>query len=104
MKITGKITKILEKESGTSKLGKDWVKQTFIIDTGEKFNNIAAFEVFGSEKVENLNKYNKVGDDVEIDFNISCNEWNGKYFTTLQAWKIFKAKEEVATESDDLPY
>ena len=73
--------------------------------------------MFGDEKVENLNKYNKVGDSVSVEFNVSTNEWKGKYFTSLGAWKIFKAEEtediggldvtgtEVKEdESDDLPF
>ena len=92
LKVSGKIFKILDKVTGTKKDGSgEWVKQSFVIDNGEQYNNLASFEVFGDEKVENLNKYNKVGDNVEVTFNISCNEWQGKYYTTLQAWKVFKA-------------
>ena len=97
LQVNGKITKILEKESGTSKTGKEWVKQSFIIDSGEQYNNLYCFEVFGSEKVENLSKYNKVGDEVSVEFNVSCNEWQGKYFTSLQAWKITKSNNNVTT-------
>jgi Pyruvate/2-oxoacid:ferredoxin oxidoreductase delta subunit len=86
-----KITKILEKETGTKKDGTgDWVKQKFIVKTTEKYNNVYCFELFGDEKVNNFNKYNKVGDLVDVDFNVSTNEWKGKYFTTLQVWKVFK--------------
>ena len=92
LKVTGKITKILDKVTGTKKDGSgEWVKQSFVIDNGEQYNNLACFEVFGNEKVENLNKFNKVGDNVEVTFNIGCNEWQGKYYTTLSAWKVFKA-------------
>lgn len=102
LKVSGKIVKILEKVTGTKKDGSgEWVKQSFVIDNGEQYNNLSAFEMFGDEKVENLNKYNKVGDNVEVSFNINCNEWKGNYYTTLQAWKVFKAtskSQEVANE------
>jgi len=97
LKVSGKIVKILDKVTGTKKDGSgEWVKQSFVIDNGDQYNNLASFEVFGDEKVENLNKYNKVGDSVEVTFNISCNEWQGKYYTTLQAWKVFKSNSDVA--------
>ena len=32
--VKGRITKILSIESGTSKAGKEWKKQGFVIDTG----------------------------------------------------------------------
>ena len=35
MKVTGKITKILEAESGTSKAGKEWKKLVFTLETTE---------------------------------------------------------------------
>ena len=110
MEVTGKITKVLEKQSGVSKADKEWVKLSFVLETNEAYNNLYCFEIFGTEKVEQFEKYNKVGQDVKVDFNVSTNEWNGKYFTSLQAWRIFKAdaeqqpaeaKEEVG---DDLPF
>lgn len=92
-KVTGEITEILPIEKGTSKAGKDWQKLTFSIDTKEQYNNIIAFEVFGDEKVEQFNKYNKVGRTVEVEYNISSNKWKDKYFTSLSAWKISKAND-----------
>ena len=116
MEVTGKITKVLDTQSGTSKEGKEWQKLTFILETKEQYNNVYALEVFGSEKVENFTKYNKVGDEVKVDFNVSTNEWKDKYFTSLQAWKIFKAESSVeqaaavvdavmpAEDNNDLPF
>ena len=117
MEVTGIITKILDKVTGQKKdKSGEWVKQSFVIDTEEKYNNIICFEVFGDEKVEKLNKYNSVGDKVDVTFNINCNEWEGRYFTTLGAWRIETAQkpadevpvqtafsDEVAT-TDEVPF
>lgn len=97
MEITGTITKILDKVTGQKKDGSgEWVKQSFILETTEQYNNLYCFEIFGAEKVDNFNQYNKVGSNVKVDFNVSTNEWQGKYFTSLQAWKIFKADDTSA--------
>tara|TARA_R110000803_G_scaffold76454_1_gene141075 strand:+ start:13924 stop:14283 length:360 start_codon:yes stop_codon:yes gene_type:complete len=119
MEVEGKITKILEKVTGEKKDGSgQWVKQSFVLETTEQYNNLYCFELFGDEKVDNFNKYNKIGSDVKVDFNVSTNEWKEKYYTSLQAWKVFKADvsdtpvtafEEVSNESlaeskDDLPF
>jgi single-stranded DNA-binding protein len=113
LKVQGKITKILDKQTGTKKDGSgEWVKQSFTLETDEKYNNLYCFEVFGDEKVENLNKYNKVGDSVSVEFNVSTNEWKGKYFTSLQAWKVMKSEsgqtseqpQKTAEGNDDLPF
>jgi hypothetical protein len=110
--VLGKISKVLDKVSGTSKSsGKDWVKQEFVLKTDDQYNNLYAFTLFGDEKVENFGKYNKVGDTVKVSFNVNTNEYNGKYFTSLNAWSIFKEggseSSPVANEvesTDDLPF
>lgn len=51
------------------------------------------FEVFGDTKVENVQKYNQVGDVVEVDYNLKSNESRkepGVFYNTVQAWKITK--------------
>lgn len=105
------ITSISEVQSGTSKAGKDWKKLTFVGETSEQYNNLYAFDLFGEEKVDNFLKFNKVGDTVNVDFNVSTREWQGKYFTTLSAWSIFKENNAPtgdvpapASDEDELPF
>lgn len=38
------------------------------------------------------------GDDVAVDFDLRGREWNGKYFTNLQAWRIARADGAAASE------
>lgn len=91
LEVTGKLIKFLEVESGESKLGTTWSKQQFVVQTESQYNNLYCFEVFGNEKVENLTKYQKEGDNVTVEFNVNTNEYKGKYYTSLSAWKISKA-------------
>ena len=91
LQVTGKLIKFLEVESGESKSGTQWSKQQFIVQTEAQYNNLYCFEVFGNEKVENLTKYQKEGDNVTVEFNVNTNEYKGKYYTSLSAWKISKA-------------
>lgn len=110
--ITGTITKILELQTGTSKANKEWKKVSFVVDTSDEYNNIYCFEVFGDEKVDGFLKHNKTGDTVKVDFNVkTSDEFNGRYYTDLQAWKIFKAEGgakdaagELEPQEDDLPF
>lgn len=112
LEVVGKIEKVLEAKKGTSKKsGEEWISQEFVVKTGDKYNNLYCFNIFGQEKVDNFAKYNKVGDAVKVSFNVSTNEWQGKYFTSLQAWSVFKetgeANSEESVESDavdDLPF
>ena len=114
MELKGKIKFISEVQSGTSKAGKDWKKLTFVIYNNEGYEGqeqIFSFEIFGEEKVDTFIQYNSVGKEVEVSFNIRSQEYEGRYFTSLQAWKIYgvsnnnQVDEFVSTESEDgLPF
>lgn len=68
------------------------------------------------DKAENLIKYNKVGDRVDVSFNLRGKEWtsdegNTIVFNTIDAWKVFKAELQEPTDfqanvvsDDDLPF
>ena len=111
LEIKGTLTKIGETVTGTGKDGTPWQKLTYLVETDQTYNNLYAFEVFSQEKVEQFKKYNVVGDKVSVKFNVSTNEWKGKYFTTcslgdvqktilrLQRKKLYRAEEE-----SDLPF
>jgi hypothetical protein len=105
LQISGKITKVLPLESGQTKSGTEWQKQSFVVTSDAQYNNTYCFEVFGEEKVQNFNKYNKVNDNVTVEFNVNCNEYQGKYYTTLSAWKISKVEtqsEPIFSENENL--
>ena len=109
--VKGRIKAILEPTSGKSKAGKDWMKINYILanDDGYKGEEqIFCFEIFGEEKVKNFQKYNSEGDQVLVHFNIRTNEWDGKYFVSLQSWKVEKdekiKEEPKKVESGDIPF
>ena len=117
LSIKGKLSRKLSIESGTSKAGKEWKKQTFLLDTGAQYNPEICFQLFGEEKIEMLNHHNE-GDQVEVSFNLSSKEFNGRYFHNIDAWRIENlsagsVENEIqdapefnapATEEDDLPF
>jgi len=112
LKINGTITKLLPAENGTSAKGKSWTKQSFILDTGASYNPEICLGMFGIDKVEQLNNYS-AGDKVEVFFNIQSREFNNKWYTNLDCWKINgKVSREVGTEdvtledkeSEDIPF
>ena len=114
LKIKGKITTVLEVESGTSKAGKEWKKQSFVIDTGDQFNPLVCFSLFGEEKIKLLLQFG-VGENIEVGFNVSSREFSGKYYHNLDAWKLNKAESKPVAvpvsadlnssdSNDGLPY
>lgn len=109
MEVQGTITKILEKQTGESKAGKEWKKQSFVIDTGDQYNPEVCFQVFGDDKISMLSKFS-IGQEVKVAFNVSSREYNGKYYHNLDAWKIKEVGSSEQTpqapssEEDYLPF
>lgn len=68
------------------------------------------------DKADNVLKFNKVGQRVDVSVNLRGREWINpegvvKYFNTIEAWKVMKAgsdfkPEEVFedAENGDLPF
>lgn len=73
-------------------------KLTLVIDTKEQYNNEYALDYFKSGEyvkyVDEFAKYNKIGDQVEVEFNVNSKKYNGKYYTNLSLWKITKIAAE----------
>ena len=79
MEVKGKLVKMLKLETGVSKSGKEWKKQTVVVDNGEEFNNLIAVSAFGEEKIKDLNKLQE-GMTVSILCNVYSREYKGKYY------------------------
>ena len=87
MNIQGRLTVKLPEQRGTSKAGKDWVKQDFVIETQETYPKKVCISILG-EKLNHLIDNIQEGELITCHINIQSNEYNGKYFTNISAWKI----------------
>ena len=102
LSIKGKLSRKLSVESGTSKAGKEWKKQSFLVDTGAQYNPEICFQLFGDDKNEILNHHNE-GDQVEVSFNLSSKEFNGRYFHNIDAWRIENISAANTNQVQDSP-
>jgi hypothetical protein len=104
MNVIGKLSKKLERETGISKSGKNWERQSIIIEqTGATFNKEVVVSFFG-DKIKSLRDINE-GTDVNVSINLSSREYNGKYYHNIDGWFIAKMGEEtVAPTNDDMPF
>jgi len=84
--IKGRLVQILPIEVGVSKAGKEWKKRNFIIDTGEKYNPLICFQLFG-DKTDIIEAYT-IGQEIEVSYNLSSKEFGGKWYSSIDAWKI----------------
>lgn len=112
----------IEKIFDTITFDSGFRKREFVVKTSGQYPQLIKFEVV-KDKCDTLAQYNKVGDLVNVSFNLRGNEFtkNDKtmYFNTLSAWKIQKieADKHLGTEQvvetvggvmdkveDDLPF
>tara|TARA_B100001029_G_C14837319_1_gene326330 strand:- start:154 stop:519 length:366 start_codon:yes stop_codon:yes gene_type:complete len=100
LSIKGTIKHKLEIEEGVSKAGKEWKSQSFVLNTGAQYNPDICFKLFGEEKINLISNLND-GEEVEVSFNLSSREWNGKWFTSADAWKIEKTEDNTIVETID---
>lgn len=103
--ITGTIKSIGATQEGISKAQKPWKKLSFQVTNNSGYEGkeaLFSFDLFGEDKVDKFIKYNKEGAEVDVKFNIECREWEGKYFTNLSAWSVFKADDGQPTEADEV--
>ena len=70
----------------TQTFGSGFTKREFVIKTDEKFPQEVKLETI-KDKVSLLDRFSE-GQRVKASFNIRGNEYKGKYYVNLQAWKI----------------
>lgn len=93
-------------------------KRLIVIETDEKYSQKVPLD-FVQDKCDLLDKF-KIGQEVTIGYNIRGNEYNGKYYVSLNGWQIkalyaskqvldtvgqvFETAPTLEEETDDLPF
>lgn len=92
---TGVINYKSKVETGTSKAGKEWQKQTIVLTCrGKSADYNIAFSVFG-DKVNDCNAFN-LGEMVKVGFFINAREFNGKWYNDVSLYSIERAYQDAA--------
>lgn len=87
-KAEGKVEKIFDSETK----GASFQVRQFVIEVSEgQYPQMVAFQLV-QDKCTLIDDYSE-GDMIEVEFDLRGREWNGKYFTNLQAWRIGRAGE-----------
>jgi len=84
LEITGTIKEIFDTQTFTS----GFSKREFVITTQEQYPQQVKFEMTKdrADIIESLS----IDDFVKVSFNIRGNEYQGKYYVSLQGWKVEK--------------
>ena len=103
MNVIGKLIKKLVRETGVSKTGKTWEKQSILVEqSGTEFNKEVVISFFG-DKIKSLRDV-EVGSDVNVSVNLSSREFNGKYYHNIDGWFCAELGQETVGETEDSPF
>lgn len=84
--LSGKI-KLIE---STQTFNSGFTKREFVITTNDsKYPQDIKFEVV-KDRCEQLDQYSQ-GQDVQVNFDVRGNEYNGRHYVNLNCWKIQSA-------------
>ena len=87
MEIKGKVVQLLELQSGEGKNG-SWKKQEYIIETlDSKYPKKVCVSVWG-DKIDQFAM--QQGENVIASIEVESREFNGKWYTNIQAWRVQK--------------
>ena len=97
MEISGKIIQKLPLQQGESKAsGKPWALQAYVLETQEQFPRKVHFEVFGEQRIKDFPC--EIDDLVTVSFDIESREFNGRWYTSIRAWKIQQGIVDAAAQ------
>lgn len=87
-KAEGKIEKIYD----TEQKSQSFQAREFVIEVQDgQYPQMVKFQLV-QDKCTLIDDYSE-GDNIEVEFDLRGREWNGRYFTNLQAWRINRAGE-----------
>ena len=90
--LTGTVKVIFDEQTFASGFNK---REFVVTDEADKYPQDIKFEAV-KDNVEKVNALN-VGDKVKVTFDLRGNEYNGKYYVNLAAWKIETLAAAAAT-------
>lgn len=88
------ITGRLVQKGEIEKKGKDgnFLSRTFAIEIEGRYPEFPSFQLV-QDRCDIIDRFN-VGDLITVSFDLRGREWQGKYFTNLNAWRIVPANGE----------
>lgn len=96
MNLKGKVKLVKDLEVISDK----FKKREFVIETEDKYPQMVIFQTVNDRT--SICDSIKDGDIINVEFNIRGKSYNGKFFVSLEAWKVNADKEAVS--SDGLPF
>lgn len=85
MNFKGKVVWVSDVQNITTKDNKTFQKQEVVVETGDRYPQGLCFEIW-DEQVKHATL--EVGKEIEVEFNMTVSEYNGRHYNRAKAWKI----------------
>lgn len=86
MEISGRIIAVLPEQGGISKAGNEWKKQEYVLETHDQYPKKVCFQIFGADRIAQAAI--QPGEELTVSFDIDSREYQGRWFTNINAWKV----------------
>ena len=86
MEISGKIIAVFPQATGQGKNGM-WRSQDYVLETADQYPKKVCFNLF-NDKIDQFPM--AIDDLVNVSFDVESREYNGRWYTTVRAWKVEK--------------
>ena len=98
MEVVGKIIQVLPAQEGVGRNGNPWKVQPYVLETFDQYPRKVHFEVFGEERIKMYPC--DVDQVVTVSFDIESREFNGRWYTSIRAYRI---QQGDATQANAVP-
>ena len=88
IKEIGTISVLGEVQSGTSQTGNPWYRQTIVVDVAGYNGSYRKVALQASGNVVGDLEGAAVGDKVEVSYQVTAREWNGKWSNNVDLYKV----------------
>ena len=95
MEISGKIIAVLPQATGQGKNGM-WRSQDYVLETADQYPKKVCFNLF-NDKIDQFPM--AIDDMVNVSFDVESREYNGRWYTTVRAWKVDKNLASASTST-----
>ena len=88
MKFIGKITRVMDVQTGTSEKGNEWKKQTFVVmddDPNVAYPDEMVLDIWNDKIPE---QPLEVGKHVEVFYSVRTREYEGRTFNNIDVFRI----------------
>ncbi len=105
MEVKGKLIQKVGERNGVAQNGTEWRRADFLVEVPGRWVTKVMFSVKGDliTRFESL-----IGKDVEVSFDISAREYNGRWFNNVEAWGIMEIQDATQQpgqqNADKLPF